>query len=213
MRWGTSARTYQEKLRHTLQQLKRVKTWQLVVVLLLSLIISATLLRLNNLAMLERREAVLTADEQGDSEVLKSELSELQRYVTHHMNTSLNGGFYLSASYERAREAAMQAAQDTSNPNSQIYQQAALECQSQSGRYVQCVLDKVSALGGTGNLVSELELPRPELYKVDFMSPLWSLDAAGISVAFCAIILLLILFRITGVIVLRLLLKRHYSDI
>ena len=62
-------------IKHYWQQLSRVKTWQLVVVALLLTIISATFLRLNNLGMVERRTAVIKADESGD----KASYQELAR--------------------------------------------------------------------------------------------------------------------------------------
>lgn len=215
MRWDKKA--YRQRLRHRLKQLRAVKTWQLLVVLLFASILSATFLRLNNLNMIDFRHAVISADEKGDAEALKRSVNDLQRYVSGHMNTSLGDGFYLTASYERAREAAMKAASDASNPGSALYQQASVDCQTErfrvAGGYVQCVLNKVRELGGPSTLTSELKLPRSELYKIDFASPVWSLDPAGLSVAFSIFIILLILARLTGVGVLRLLLKQRFSSI
>lgn len=217
MRWDVKA--YRERLRRRLKRLKAIKIWQLVVVFLLSLIISATFLRLNSLAMSELRRTVIAADEKGDTAAINKAVEALGAYVTSHMNTSLGDGFYLTASYERAREAAVQAAADTANPDSALYQQASVECQSASARaayggyYVPCVLAKVKELGSAANLTSELQLPRAELYKINFISPLWSPDAAGFFVAISALILFIIIGRITGVIVLKLLLKRRFKTI
>lgn len=212
MRWD------KEATRRQLKRLKAVKTWQLVVLLLLSLLVSATLLRLNSLTMSELRKAVVAADAKGNEAALQKSINALGAYVTSHMNTSLGDGFYLADSYERARAAAVQAAGDTANPDSALYQQASVQCQSASARapyggYVACVLAKVKELGSTSNLVSELQLPRYELFKINFVSPLWSPDPAGISVAISALILLIIIGRITGVIILKLLLKRRFTSI
>lgn len=218
MRWDNS-KAYRERVRQRLKHLKAIKTWQLVVLLLLSLLITATFFRLNSLTMSELRRAVIAADEKGDSAALHTATGALGSYVTAHMNTSLGDGFYLTASYERAREAAVQAAADTANPDSALYQQASVECQSASvraaygGLYVPCVLAKVKELGSSTTLTAELQLPRPELYKIDFVSPLWSPDGAGISVAISALILLMIIARITGVVVLKLLLKTRFKTI
>ena len=214
MRWDNQ---HKDKLRQRVKRLRAVKTWQLVVLVLLGSIVAASFLRLNNLAMVERRQAVIEADEKGDATEIKATLGELQRYVTTHMNTSLDGGFYLAKSYERAREAAMAQAQDTSSPNSDAYRQAGIACQTErfrvAGGYVQCVINKVNALGGTANPVSELKLPPPELYKVNFASPTWSPDLAGFAVAFCVVILLVIIARFMGVVFLDLLLKRRFSNV
>ena len=217
MRWDKQA--YKERLRRWLKRLKAVKTWQLIILLLLSLIVSATMLRLNSLTMSELRKAVVAADAKGDEAALQKAITALGTYVTRHMNTSLGDGFYLTDSYERAREAAVQAAGDATNPDSALYQQASVQCQSATarapygGRYVPCVLAKVKELGSSSNLVSELQLPRYELFKINFVSPLWSPDPAGISVAISALILLIIIARITGVIILKLLLKRRFKSI
>lgn len=216
MRW--EPKKHYEKLRARARLLKVVKTWQLLVILLLMSILAATFLRLNNLAMLERRNAVIAADEKGDATELDRSISELRSYVTGHMNTSLGNGFYLSHSYERAREAATRAAGDASNPNSAVYQQASVECQAGServryGGYVQCVIAKVSAVPGQENPASALKLPRAEAYKINFASPLWSFDLAGLSVAICALIIVIIIIRFIEVIILKIMLKRRFSSI
>lgn len=210
---------YRERLHARLKHLRAIKIWQLLILLLLSLLVTATLFRLNSLAMSDLRRAVITADQKGNTAELSKAISSLGAYVTSHMNTSLGDGFYLTASYERAREAAVQAAADTTNPDSTLYQKASVECQSSSARapyggyYVPCVLARVKALGSSSGLAQELQLPRYELYKINFVSPLWSPDAAGISVAITALILLIIIARITGVVVLKFLLKRRFNSI
>lgn len=217
MRWDS--KTYKERLHHRLKQIRSVKIWQLVVLLLLSVLVAATFLRLNSLNMSDLRRAVITADESGDAASTGTAVGKLGAYVTTHMNTELGDGFYLSGAYERARQAAVQAAAGTSNPDSALYQKASEECQSATARapyggyIVPCVLDKVKKIGGSDTLVSELKLPASELYRINFVSPVWSLDPAGITVAISALLLIVIIARITGVIVLRLLLKRRFQNI
>lgn len=207
--------------RRTLRRIRSLKTWQLVVVLFLGIILSATLLRLNNLEMVERRTAVIQADEKGDPEALRASIVELQRYVARHMNTSLGGGFFLSKTYERDRDAALAAANQSTNPNSSVYQQASIECRSrfQGGResfrndYVQCVIERVSAMSPQTDVEHTLNLPKADAYKVNFSSPFWTPDLAGLAVAFCALVTLVILGRALLTLVLRMLLKRHYRSI
>lgn len=207
--------------RRTLRRIRSLKTWQLVVVLFLGIILSATLLRLNNLEMVERRTAVIQADEKGDPEVLRASIVELQRYVARHMNTSLGGGFFLIKTYERDRDAALAAANQSTNPNSSVYQQASIECRSrfQGGResfrndYVQCVIERVSAMSPQADVEHTLNLPKADAYKVNFSSPFWTPDLAGLAVAFCALVTLVILGRALLTLVLRMLLKRHYRSI
>jgi len=204
-----------------LHKLPHLKTWQLVVIVLLISLVSATFLRLNNLEMIERRTAVLSADQKGDKEEIRASLVNLQNYMSHHMNTQLNGGLYLSESYNRDRDAALEVANSTSNPNSAVYQQASIECRArwQGGvasfrnDYVQCVIDKVSALSASTDPTASLRLPSVSSYRYDFASPLISFDLAGISVLITVILLLIILGRIISNIVLSLVLRRHYQSV
>jgi hypothetical protein len=218
MRWDSFDKATYRRLLH---KAKRLKTWQLLILLLLGLIVSATFLRLNNLGMVERRAAVIAADEAGDRERLRSTIVDLQKYVTGHMNTNLGSGFYLTKTYERDRDAALAAANQTANPNSDVYQQASVECRSrfQGGResfrndYVQCVIDRVGALSPQTNVESALNLPKADAYRINFSSPIWSLDLAGLSVAFCVLVTLVIFGRLALVFLLRMLLRRHYRSI
>lgn len=219
MRWDTL--TDKAKYRRILHTVQRLKTWQLVILLLLGMIVSATLLRVNNLGMVERRSAVISADEKGDEAVLRSSIVELQHYVTSHMNTDLEKGFFLTKTYERDRDKALASASQSTNPSSSTYQQASIECRSQfqGGResfrndYVQCVIERVGSLSPQTDVEKSLNLPKADAYRVAFSSPVWSLDLAGLGVAFCVLVTLVILGRLLLVVVLRMLLKKHYRSL
>lgn len=206
--------------RRRLWQLKRVKTWQLLIVLLLLAFVAATFLRLNNLGMVERREAVLSADERGDKAAIERSLVALQHYVSSHMNASLQSGIYLEHEYQRDRDAALEAAAGAQNPNSSAYQQASVDCQArfQGGTdsfrndYVQCVIERVAQLNQGEDPVAGLQLPRADMYHYNFVSPLWTPDFAGIFVLLCGVVILLIIFRFVWMISLRILLKFHYRN-
>lgn len=212
--------TNKRHIRQWLDRVRALHTWQLIVLLLLGMLVSATLLRLNNLGMVERRTAVITADENGDRETLRQTVVELQGYVSHHMNASLGNGFFLSKTYERDRDAALTAAGDSTNPNSSVYQQASIECRSrfQGGResfrtdYVQCVIDQVSTLGAQTDAEPALKLPKADAYKVNFSSPFWTPDLAGFAVAFCALVTLVIAGRMLLLVALRWMLRQHYRS-
>ncbi len=218
MRWDTLDKT---KYRRILYRVQLLKTWQLVVLLFLGILLSATFLRLNNLEMVERRDVVISADEKGDKTAIQTTVVDLQRYVSRHMNTNLGNGFYLAKSYERDRDAALANANQETNANSSVYQQASVECRDrfQGGRdsfrndYVQCVVDRVSALSPQTDAETTLNLPRADAYKINFSSPLWTPDLAGLSVAFCLLITLVIIGRLILVIVLRMMLRNHYRSI
>ena len=75
-----------KKTKFRIKRLSQIKTWQLVILLIMSGFISATFLRLNNVGMVERRESVEHADKAGDIVNLQQRLYDLQRYVSTHMN-------------------------------------------------------------------------------------------------------------------------------
>jgi hypothetical protein len=207
-------------IRHWLNYLRSVKTWQLLIVLLLVTLVAATFLRMNNLGMVDRRSAVLAADEQGDKQAVKSALLELQRYMSSHMNTELNGGLYLSHSYERDRAAALEAATGSTNPNSAVYQQASVECRSRfrggvasfRNDYVQCVVEKVGSLSSGQDPAQGLKLPRAGNYHYDFVSPSWTPDLAGLTVAIGILIIVVIVVRLAALGILHLMLRRAYHS-
>jgi uncharacterized SAM-binding protein YcdF (DUF218 family) len=61
-------------MRKNMKRLQRIKTWQLVILLIIVGFISATFLRLNNIGMIERRSAVLAADEAGKADAIQDRL-------------------------------------------------------------------------------------------------------------------------------------------
>jgi hypothetical protein len=178
-----------------------LRTWQLALLLIPLVFVSATLLRMNNLGMVERRQAVLNADQAGDVDALKRSLTDLQQFVSHHMNTDMGNGLYLQYSYDKAYDAALSAAADSTNPNSAVYQQASVECRSRyqgyqasfRADYVQCVIDRVSSLAPEAEKTAAL--PSADNYRFAYASPLWSPDFAGLFVALSAIVVVLIIIR------------------
>ena len=209
--------TDKKRVNRSLKQLQRVKTWQLVCLLILMVFISATFLRLNNVGMVERRTAVLDADAAGDSQVTQDRMYDLQRYVSSHMNTDMGKGVYLDSTYKRDAQAAYSAASSDSNPNGNIYKKAQEVCaprfSSYSTAYLQCTMAELQKYPASSNLISSVNLPDPKMYLHAFVSPLWSPDFAGWSVVICIAIFTMIITRIIGVGILRILLKRHSDNI
>lgn len=195
-----------------------LRAWQLALLLVPLVFVSATLLRMNNLGMVERRSAVLTADQAGSTDDVTRSLADLQNYVSAHMNTDLGSGLYLKYSYQRAYDAALSAAAETNgtNPNSAVYQQASIDCRSRfkggvesyRNDYVQCVVDRVSQLAPQAQATANL--PSATDYRFDFVSPVWSPDFAGLAVALTALTALLVLIKGLGYLVFRLLVRRYY---
>ena len=73
-----------KNLKAALRKMRTVKTWQLLIILILSLFIEATLLRFNHIHMTDIKAEVAAADESGDEEAIKNALSKLKDYVNSH---------------------------------------------------------------------------------------------------------------------------------
>jgi hypothetical protein len=204
------------KVKYDIKRLRRIKTWQLVLLLILSLYISATFLRINNVGMVERRKAVEAADKIGDAEALQERLYALQRYSSQHMNAS-TGNFDLKATYDRDVKLILDKAEAANRrSNNAIWNQAANECYAEFPGYwqgqIQCILDKQEDFP-TNTPITEVETPDPSLYRHGFLSPVWSADFAGWSLVVSAVLFGIILIRIIALAVLKLLLHVRYRRI
>lgn len=211
------------RVKKSIKQLQRIKTWQLVILLLLAGIIAATFLRLNNIGMVERRSAVIAADVTGNNEDIKNRLYDLQRYVSQHMNASTEK-IALDGQYHRDSQKAKEAAEAASNgdSNGNVYGQAAAVCDPigiaqgwrwPDPRYIACIDSELSKYPAATGPVTTIELPNVNLYYHSFTSPLWSPDFAGWSLLVCLVIVVIIVTRTISLLVLRLLLRRHYSAV
>lgn len=204
------------RVKQNIKRLQRIKTWQLLILLILMGFVAATFLRLNNIGMANRREAVLNADKSGDTDAIQSRLYDLQRYTSEHMNTD-TGPFYLEQQYRRDAQKAVDAASGDNNPNGNINAKAEAVCRPQftvwSPAYVQCFTDELAKYPPSPDPAQNVKLPSTELYRHNFIAPLWSPDFAGWAVLACGVILLVILARLVSLGILRLLLKRHYRGI
>ena len=213
--WGERVAD-KSRVRRSIKQLQRVKTWQLIVLLVLASFLAATFLRLNNIGMVERRSAVLAADDEGNGEVIIARLYDLQRFVSTHMNTDMGKGVYLGASYKRDVQAAYDKASADTNPNGNIYKKAQDVCAPRFSRwstaYVQCTTSELAKYPAADNLVSAVNLPRADSYLHVYTSPLWSPDFAGWSVLVCLALIVMIIARLTGLAILRVILHQHYKS-
>jgi hypothetical protein len=200
--------------RNLLWWLKKAKTWQLVLLLILIGFITATFLRLNNIGMVERRDAVLAADKKLDKAEAKKTLTELQNYVSSHMNSDMDKGIILSNIYQKDYNEAVTAAADAHNTSSDLYQKAAIDCRArfQGGTasfrndYVTCVADAVSQLPSNQQSAN---LPHLENYHYNFSSPLISPDLAGFMTLLAFVLTFFILLRLILLYSLKLVIKRR----
>jgi len=205
------------RARRSIKQLQRVKTWQLVVLLILMGFVTATFLRLNNIGMIERRAAVISSDNDDNNTTTLARLYELQRYVSAHMNTDMGKGVYLESAYKRDVAEAYKTASNESNPNGNIYKKAQEVCAPQftsySYAYLQCTTNELAKYPAGSSLIGTVKLPVAGEYLHVFVSPLWSPDFAGWSLLATVVILIMIFVRLTSVGILKLLLRHHYKSI
>lgn len=167
--------------------------------------------------MVERRSAVIAADEAGNQDDIIRRLYDLQHYVSSHMNTDMGKGVYLEASYKRDSQKVLDAASSQQNANGNIYKKAQEVCAPRfsgySAAYLQCTTSELAKYPAANDLISAAKLPVADSYLHDFVSPVWSPDFAGWSVVVCLILALLIVIRLIGLLVLKLLLRRHYRSV
>ncbi len=216
--YSASRRARQER---SLKRLQQVKTWQLILILILGLFVMATFLRINNIGMIQRREAVLSADKQGDMAVLQSRLYDLQRYAAAHMNAA-TGAIDLQDSYNRAAEASKKEAESQTTGGQNLYKKIEDEVCGPKARangwrwpdqrYIACQRAELAKYPEAQQGGGQVTLPDGKLFRHSFVSPLWSPDFAGFSVLICLLITLVIIGRLIGVGVLRLLLYRYYKS-
>lgn len=202
-------------VRRTIKTINKVKTWQLVILLILMGFVTATFLRLNNIGMVQRRDAVISADEKGDDQVTQNRVLDLQHFVSAHMNTGKND-VYLASKYERDRQTAIQKAAESNQSGDVINAKVDAICKPQfSGYnqgYVDCFAREYAKFAPGGDPVSQVKSPDPDKYRFVFASPRWSADFAGFSLVVCIGIAFVIILRWIALIVLHLLLKLRYRD-
>jgi hypothetical protein len=203
-------------IKANIKQLQRIKTWQLLILLIIIGFLTATFLRLNNIGMVQRRDAVLAADKTGDEANMMNRLLDLQQYSAQHMNSS-TGPFYLEQQFRRDAQKLVDAAKNDDNPNGNINVKAEAVCKPQytvwSPAYVQCFTDELAKYPPSPDPVQNVKLPSTALYRYDFDSPVWSSDFAGWSSFVFVAICLLIIGRLASLGILHLMLKHHYRGV
>jgi len=195
--------------RRFLGLLKHIKTWQLLVVLLLFIMLTAIFLRLNNINMMDKREALIEADKTGDITVVQEAAKNLQNYVAHHMNTS-TGRVALQTLYDQAFNKIVETNKIPDVENGD-YQAAMVKCRQIYPRggtnWAKCVADSVG--------VSEVDittepLPSPDAYYVSYVPARWSFDLAGFSMLICFLLTIAIILHLVFIIILKVILKFKY---
>lgn len=174
--------------------LKYFGFWQLLTLFVISLFLSAYLLRQNNLMMVELREKVVNIDEgsNGNIEKIEPALQELKDYVTSHMNTTMQSPVQLQYRYNKVVDEIIAENEEKATAYRQsVYKKAEANCTAvlQSIR-VPCIQEYISSRPG----VEPLELPPVEQFSYEFTSPVLSFDLAGLSVVVSVLLGLVVSF-------------------
>lgn len=210
-------------VRRLLRSFGAVQNWQLFLILIPLLFVTATLLRLDHLRMVELRDAVLEADSLGDTEILQEKLQALQKFTFTHVVVNITerngvqkisfgtGPFYLENQYLKAANEAIAEAEgqlaDDSNPNGNIYAAVSAICRPlaiangwawNSPGYLNCWTSELAKYPAADELNSQLtaNVPSTELFRYDYASPIWAPSWAGWAILACIILLAIIIIRL-----------------
>lgn len=210
-------------IRKLLGRFTAVRNWQLLLVLIPLLFLTATLLRFDHIRMAELRAAVIDADVAENDEAIQQSLIELQKFVFSHVVVNVvesngiqsiifgTGPFYLENQYLRAANAAIEQAEanlsSDANPNGNIYGAVMEICRPlaiangwawNSQGYLDCWTSELAKYPANDGLQINLTaaVPPTELFRYNYASPLWAPTPAGFAMLACVIIFAIILVRI-----------------
>ena len=212
-----------KKTKFRIKRLSQIKTWQLVILLIMSGFISATFLRLNNVGMVERRESVEHADKAGDIVNLQQRLYDLQRYVSTHMNADpgkIALDHMYKQMYDRKLKEFEEEIKNQSNNDTVSKVRAVCDARARQGgygrattqadpRYVSCINEEWEKYPAAKVANLQFEAPSTEPYYHTFVSPIWSADYAGWSLLVTIFIAMIIIMRLVVLGVLKLMLRRR----
>ena len=210
-------------IKKSLKSLRKVKTWQLIIILFLLLFISATLLRFDHIKMTELKSAVAAADESGNEEEIAKSLNALKDYVSTHTVVNIvekngqqyvtfgTGPIYLQHLYEKKASEALAAAEAAAatdeNPNGNVFAKAMDVCKPQaiangwawnSQGYLDCMTGEIAKYPTTDRIEDTYvaSLPSTGLFRYDFASPIWTPTFSGFISIVCLALIVVILTRV-----------------
>lgn len=186
-------------LHHVLKRLRQLHAWYFVIAIIITAGVAITALRDNNIKAVELRDRVLQVDKQNGN--TEAALRDLREHVYSHMNSKLAipGGAYppVQLKYRYDRLVAAEKERVT-QINAKLYTEAQAHCESMipTGRSlsrIDCIQNYITTKGGA----KENAIP-DDLYKFDFVPPIWSPDLAGWSLMLLGVLVLLFIARTTA---------------
>ena len=201
----------------------RIKTWQLLVLLVPLLFVDATLMRLDHIKMTELRDAVLEADQAENDEAITESIEKLKEFVFSNIVINIvdengeqkimfgTGPFYLEHQYLRDANAALAKAEEElasdANPNGNIYQMASDVCRPQAiangwswnnANYINCMMTEIQKYPAAEELKGDVaaNLPSTELYRKNYASPVWAPTLSGFMILITIFVIVVIFIRV-----------------
>lgn len=214
-----------------LKGLRQVKTWQLALILLPLLFISATLLRFDHIKMTDLKAEVTEADESGDDDAIAEALKNLKEFTFSHTVINIiekngeqyvtfgTGPIYLEHQYQRKASEALVAAEaqagNDDNPNGNVFAKAMDVCKPlaiqngwtwNSQGYLDCMTGEINKYPTSDRIEDTYaaSLPSTALFRYDFASPAWTPTLSGLVMLLCVVLIVVIFIRILIWCVLRL---------
>ena len=187
-------------------RIHKLKTWQLLFVLVPLFFLDATLLRMDHVKMTELRDKVLEADVAEDDERIAQDLEALREFTISNIVINVvddnglqkvtfgTGPFYLEHQYIRAANQALQEAEanmaSDSNPNGNIYALASESCKGlaiangwtwDNPDYINCMVGEIQKYPAANEIQDKIKasLPSTELYRREYASPIWAPTLTG----------------------------------
>ena len=212
-------------LRSLFRAFQGIKTWQLGLILVPLIFISATLLRFDHLKMVDLKSAVLAADQENNDEAIAESLLRLKQYADTHTVVNFvekngvehltfgTGPFYLENQYLRKATAELAKAEQKvkeisdANPNGNIFAKAMSICQPLAQRngwewtnpeYLNCYTSELAKYPAADEITTSItaDIPSTSLYRYDFASPIFAPTLAGFSCLITLILSVVIFIRI-----------------
>jgi len=172
--------------------------------------------------MTKLRDAVMTADEQGDETEIESALDELRDFTLSHIVVNIieengrekitfgTGVFYLENSYIRAANKAIAEAEqkiaNSSTSNGNIFAAASNTCKPlalkngwhwNSEGYIKCMTGEIDKYPTSEEITTTLlaDVPSTEIYRVEFSSPVFTVSWSGFFIILCSLVIVVIFTR------------------
>lgn len=223
---GLLKNRFDDKFKVKLKKFKfrKLKTWQLLLIIAIMVFVDATFLRIDHLKMVSLREEVLAADETEDDNAISETLEKLKSFTFSHIVINISesngkqeisfgtGTFYLEHQYRRAAAKAIEAAEaelinSSDNPHGNIYAAASDVCRTRAiengwyswtdQRYIDCMTSEIAKYPAHDTLTDQLvaKIPATELYRKNYASPLWAPSLSGFAILLTLILIIIVLIR------------------